>query len=349
MLLQGQDYFYRASDVCLDFQERVHQLDLAPLHGEPIPCVLVLARAADMEMNELSLALAEREIRMVRIDADRCVDIALTVHTDTPLIELDQWLLRPLLVWQRHFDLTALPVDPRNVSGAYAVDQWRAVSGWLSGRRDWAHVNEQGRELGRLTQLSDAVRVGLKVPRTAVTTRPGRNRPGGGPCIVKTAGHHILEPSPGAMYGLFPRPLDTNRSADVPEPAPVIVQQYLQAEYELRVFVVDGQVIGYRVDKRDPAQLWVDPEAVDVTPTEVPDDLARRLLALARSWGLSVAAFDLLMVRGEPVFLEVNTNCDWLWFEQRAGGSAVSDAVFDWVARRFAELSSVAGLQPHSP
>ena len=108
LLLQGQDYFFRSADTSLDFQERVHRADLVDDgDGDPIPCVLVLARAADMEMNELSLALAERNIRMVRIDADRCVDVALTVYTDNPLIELERWLLRPIMVWRRHFDITA--------------------------------------------------------------------------------------------------------------------------------------------------------------------------------------------------------------------------------------------------
>jgi hypothetical protein len=341
-LLQGQDYFYRAPDGCLDFQERAHQLDLVDEgDGNPVPCVLVLARAADMEMNELSLALAERGIRMVRIDADRCLDLALTIYTDAPLIEFDRWLLRPLLTWQRHFDLTALPIDPRTLAGAYAHDQWRSVAGWLSARTDWEHVNSPRttNHLDRLTQLSDAATFGFSVPRTAVTTRPGRSRPGGGPCLVKAAGHHLLEPLPGALHGLFPRPLETSRAGETPEPAPVIVQQYLPTDAELRVFVVGGRLIAYRVDK--PAQRGVDPETAAVSRTEVSPALADQLLALSRHWRLQVAAFDLLIVEGEPVFIEVNVNCDWRWFEHRSGVADVSAAVHDWVAGRFAELLTV--------
>ena len=97
LLLQGQDYFFRSPDNALDFQERMHQAGMvADDEGDPTPCVLVLARAADMEMNELSLALAEHNIRMLRIDADRCLDLALTVYTDAPLIEFGRWLLRPV-------------------------------------------------------------------------------------------------------------------------------------------------------------------------------------------------------------------------------------------------------------
>ncbi|MCP2258977.1 hypothetical protein LX15_002676 [Streptoalloteichus tenebrarius] len=341
LLLQGQDYFFRAPATCLDFQERVHGGDLVgDPGGEPVPCVLVLARAADMEMNELSLALAEHGVRMARIDVDRCLDLALTVHVDTPIIELDRWLLRPVLVWRRHFDLTALPVDPRTVAGAYARTQWQALADWMAHRGDWAHVNpaRHTARLDRLTQLTDAAAFGLRVPRTAVTTWPGRNRPGGGPCVVKSTGHHLLEPRPGALHGLFPRPLDVNRAGETPEPAPVIVQQYLGADHELRVFVVGERLITFRVRKDDPAQLWVDPEAVTVDRARLPTPLGERLLALTRHWRLQVAAFDLLAVDGEHVFLEVNVNCDWRWFEHRAGTTEVSDAVHAWVAARFEEL-----------
>jgi hypothetical protein len=342
LLLQGQEYVLRAQiGTPLDFQERVHELDLVdPGDGNPEPCVLVLARSTDMECNELSIALAERGVRMARLDVDRSLDVSLTVYPDQPLVELNRWVLRPVLVWRRHFELAALPADPATLYGAYAADQWRSVADWITNRTDWAQVNPVGsaRRLDRLTQLRDAAAFGLRVPRTVVTTRPGRHRPGGGPCVVKTAGRHLVEPSPGVQHGLFPRPLDPRRSGLGPEPAPVLVQEYLAAEHELRVFCVGDELIAYRVDKLDPAALWLDPETVEVRRTALPDGLAGPLRALARYWRLDVVAFDLLVVDGEPVFLEVNVNCDWLWFEFRSGDRAVSPTVAAWVADRFQQL-----------
>lgn len=341
LLLQGQEYVFRAPVGDLDFQERVHRLDLVDDgDGEPEPCVLVLARSADMEMNALSIALAERGVRMARIDVDRCLELALTVYPDAPLVELDRWLLRPVLVWRRHFELAALPVDPGTLYGAYVADQWRSIADWMTGRTDWGQVNSlaTGRVPDRLAQLRDAAAFGLRTPRTVVTTRPARHRPGGGSCIVKTAGRHLVEPTSGVQHGLFPRPLDNRRDSGAPEAAPVIVQQYVDSDHELRVFVVGETVLAYRVDKLDPAQLWVDPDAVDVTAVTIPDTLSGTLRALTRYWRLDVVAFDLLMAGGEPVFLEVNVNCDWRWFESRSGEDSVSHAVAAWVAARFEEL-----------
>jgi hypothetical protein len=341
LLLQGQDYVFHAPIAALDFQERVHRLDLVDAgDGDPEPCVLVLARSADMEMNELSIALAEHGVRMARIDVDRCIGLSLSVYTDAPLIELDRWMFRPMLVWRRHFELAALPVDPATLYGAYVTDQWRSVVDWITHRTDWAQVNSMatGRRPNRLTQLTDAAAFGLAVPRTVVTTRPARHRPGGASCVVKTTGRHLVEPSSGVQHGLFPRPLDPRRGGGAAEPAPVIVQQYVAADHELRVFVVGERILAYRVDKLDPAQLWINPDAVEVRPVDIPPALGATLLALARYWRLDVAAFDLLVDGGEPIFLEVNINCDWRWFERRSAEPAVSNAVAAWVASRFAQL-----------
>lgn len=343
LLLRGQEYVFRGPIAALDFQERIHSLGLVDDgDGEPQPCVLVLARSADMEMNELSIALAERGVRMARIDVDRCLDVSLTVYSDQPLVELDRWMLRPILVWRRHFEPAALPVDKGTLFGAYVTDQWRSVADWIAHRRDWAAVNSAARHPDRLTQLADAASFGLATPRTVVTTRPARHRPGGGTCIVKTSGRHLVEPSSGLQHGLFPQPIDPRLGGGEPEPAPVIVQQYLPSDHELRVFVVGEQVIAYRVDKQDPAQLWVDPEAVEVRRHDVAEGLAGTLLALTRYWRLDVVAFDLLIRDGSAVFLEANVNCDWRWFERRSGESAVSDAVATWVTARFEELHAAA-------
>jgi hypothetical protein len=333
VLLRGQDYVFRAGPAALDFQERVHRLGLVDEgDGAPEPCVLVLARSADMEMNDLSIALAERGVRMARIDVDRCLDLSLTVYPDAPLVELDRWVLRPLLVWRRHFELSALPVDPATLYGAYVVDQWRSVADWVSNRSDWSRVNASARPLDRLTQLTDAAAFGIATPRTVVTTRPTRHRPGGGACVVKAAGRHLVEPSPGVQHGLFPQPLDPRLGGGTPEPAPVIVQQYLPADHELRVFVVGDAVLGYRLARRPEQVRRVDVDTV----------LAGQVRALARYWRLDVVAFDLLVRSGTPVFLEARTNCDWRWFEHRAGDSAVSTAVAAWVTSRFEELLEAA-------
>ncbi len=114
--------------------------------------------------------------------------------------------------------------------------------------------------------------------------------------------------------------------------------------HELRVFVVGAQVIGYRVDKLDSAQLWAGPEVVLVDGVELSSDLATKLVALCRYRRLDVAAFDLLVRGDDVVSLEVNVNCAWRWFEQRADRLVVSEAAHSWVRDRFESLSDSASV-----
>ncbi|HEX5115891.1 MAG TPA: hypothetical protein VFW65_11900 [Pseudonocardiaceae bacterium] len=340
LLLQGQGYAFRAPVTTIDVPTQVNP-GLAD-DGSPQPCVLVLARSTDVEVTELTTTLAQRGVRVVRIDADRCLDVSLTVYPDAPLVELDHAMLRPLLVWRRHFELAALPVDPGTLYGAYVVDQWRSVADWITARTDWCGVNA-GRPVDRLSQLADAARFGLAVPRTVVTTQPARHRPGGGTCVVKTSGRHLVEPVSGRQHGLFPQPLDPRLGGGRPEPAPVIVQQYLPSDHELRVFVVGERVIGYQVDRLDPTgQLRLDPTGVRVSEVPVDPALGGTLRALARYWRLDVVAFDLLVRDGTPTFLAAGPHCDWRWCEHLAGAPTVSAAVADWVAGRFEELLGAA-------
>lgn len=44
--------------------------------------------------------------------------------------------------------------------------------------------------LDRRSRLTDAAAFGIPTPRTVVTTRPTRRRPGGGACVVKAAGRY---------------------------------------------------------------------------------------------------------------------------------------------------------------
>ena len=70
------------------------------------------------------------------------------------------------------------------------------------------------------------------------------------------------------------------------------------------------------------------------------------LPGLAETWNLDVAAFDLLDTTDGPVFLEVNSSCDWQWSERLAGGAAVSTLVAELVSRMFhtAGLAAVTSL-----
>ncbi|GAB3980687.1 ATP-grasp ribosomal peptide maturase [Actinoallomurus acanthiterrae] len=323
----------------MDFQQRMFDFGVhrADPDSPAVPCVLVLTRAADREMDALSLELAAKGVRLARIDGDRCVDVPVSVVDDGRITVAGE-PFAPRLLWLRHFDLTAIPAPAGH--GEYVAGQWDAFLAWAVANPGWRLVNRPARELDRLTQLDGARRIGLTVPRTVLTTEPRQSLsalgdpPGG--YVLKPLGSHWLEPEPGSLRSLFPRRVSRDDLlAGGPEAGPALVQEFVESGHELRIFIVGDEVVAFRVDKRSAEDLWTDPESVRVTPIEAPDRLVAALRGLCASWGLGVAAFDLLVTEDDYVFLEVNVTGDWLWFENRAGSASVSEAVLRYVTGAF--------------
>jgi hypothetical protein len=325
LLLSGSLHRTSLAAESLDFQIRVGR----PLDGaaEPAPCALVLTRTADREIDELSLGLAAAGVPLLRLDSDRADAQALCWDPEREVLVADGRDLRPSVCWSRYFTAASIPATGRPATTAYARDQWWAAAVALAACG--GRILNRAAGPDRLAQLAGARAAGLVVPRTVVTTHPARDAAriaGDGDVIVKAVGEHYVEPVPGALTGLTPRRV---ARVDLPdsEPAPVLVQELVEAPRELRVYVVAGTLHAFAVTKTSLSALWEAPEELAIEPTRLQAGLADTLTRLSREWRLDVAAFDLLDAPGAPVFLEVNAACDWLWCERATGTSAVSDAV----------------------
>jgi hypothetical protein len=323
----------------LDFQELVARPRRAAAAGEAAPaCVFVLTRAADREIDQLSLQLAAAGIPLLRLDSDRAAGSHLSWDPETGALTTEQGCFLPRLVWWRYFTSESVAAGAWQ---AYAESQWAAWPLTLAGSRTASAINGGGGpgRPDRLSQLAAAVACGLRVPRAVVTTAPASAlaRLSAPRLVVKSLGEHYVEARPGRLLGLAPVVLTREALARVAgvEPAPVIVQELVAARSELRVFVVGRQLTSFRVQKPSPEAPWTDDASVTVEPVPTPKRLGGSLLRLARRFSLDVAAADVLETDRGPVFLELNAACDWLWFERRAGSRAVSTAVAELIRTRF--------------
>ena len=81
-----------------------------------------------------------------------------------------------------------------------------------------------------------------------------------------------------------------------------------------------------------------------VTRVECPPAVAATVRALATSWGLRYAAFDLLVTpAGEVVLLEANPDGDWLFYQHRAGWAGMSFLAAVMVRELFVQATSGGG------
>ncbi|MFI7037842.1 hypothetical protein ACIBI0_14240 [Microbispora rosea] len=263
------------------------------------------------------------------------------------VLDLDGRRIAPTVVWARHFSPRAMPASASAAQTLLRAESWQAVVRQLC---SLAPASLPGNRPGRLEQLAGAAAAGIRVPRTIVTTDPAGAAAAmpGRRVVVKVVGEHFVETSPGLLTGVLPE--IAARAEVLRRPAldyPVIVQEHVEHDAELRVYHVAGAVHAYAVGKRAPDSPWREAAEVTVTPVAAPPAVADAVRGLASLWGLTYGAFDLLLSAGEVVFLEVNTDGDWRWFEAKAGGRPVSTAVA--LAIRTLHLSALGIAGPPSP
>jgi hypothetical protein len=249
----------------------------------------------------------------VRISAAELSTTTLALDLGTGVLTVGARRVRPTVAWVRHAGVPALWAYPGT---GFDLRSW---SSFLDQIAAVAAVALPGREPGHVDQLVDAQRRGVSVPRTTVTTDPAASalRRAAPVTTVKAVGPHFGDdaaPCPAEIVGRRDEPPVWARGR-----TPVIVQQYVPHARELRVYYLDGAMCTFDVRKRGPAAIWADPLGVVVARTRTSRAVARLVHRLAAAWRLRYGAFDLLETAGgDLVFLEVNADGDWIWFEGRA-------------------------------
>ena len=182
---------------------------------------------------------------------------------------------------------------------------------------------------GLLAQLTLARRHQITIPATVVTANlaSAADLLGGQRVIIKALHQHFAEASPGLLTGVFPEVIERAGLTGESGGPPVVVQEYLEHDRELRVYVTPRQVIAFEVTKSSPAQPWREPAQVRATQIDPPPAVAIAARLLAAGLAIQYGAIDFLIVNGDPVFLEVNLNGDWHWLETKLAATPVTDAV----------------------
>jgi hypothetical protein len=300
-----------------------------------LPCVVLLSRSCDAELAAVAGLLGKAGVPTARINADELGATDLLIDPGRRAFRRDGRWIAPTVVWKRHFSARAIEGSASPAYDMFLRDSWRAVAGQLAALSPAAIGM---RAPGRFEQMLVAQDRQIAVPRTVVTTDPaaaaghlGAKRR----LVVKALDQHFVEASPGWLSGVFPVAVSSRELRSAPRPGPpVIVQEYVEHDVELRVYYVDGQVHGFEVGKEAASDPWLMPDRVTVRHKELPRAAVLAAKALAEGLSLRYGAFDFL-VRGDLlVFLEVNPDGDWLWAERKARTAPVTAAA----ARMLCEL-----------
>jgi glutathione synthase/RimK-type ligase-like ATP-grasp enzyme len=184
-------------------------------------------------------------------------------------------------------------------------------------------------------QWTVAQQVGLRVPRTLVTSDPNEARTfieqiGVGKVIFKA----FLASIEDWRETRLVEASDLDR-LELVRYSPVIFQEYIPG-VDLRITVVGNSIFTAEIDAqktRYPVDMRMVVGEAKVQPIKLPQKLNKQLLALQKRLQLIYGAIDMRRTSdGEYYFLEVNPAGQWLFAEERTG-LPITKAMADLLAR----------------
>ncbi len=197
----------------------------------------------------------------------------------------------------------------------------------------------------KLYQMSTAIQVGLKTPRTVITNDPEELlefcRQCGGSIAVKTLSGHVMIPAGTRdVFAVYTHRVSEDDLLKRYEDlclAPILAQEYVAKQLEFRVTVVGERIFACAIHSQDSERTkhdWrrYDLENVKHEQYDLPADVQDKLLAFMRASNLVFGAIDMILTpSGEYVFLEVNPSGQWGWIENLTG-MPISQAIAELLA-----------------
>jgi glutathione synthase/RimK-type ligase-like ATP-grasp enzyme len=235
--------------------------------------------------------------------------------------------------WRRPQHPAPSPALRRQDHQVFVVNETHEALRGLWHALDIFWINDPGRDEvahRKLLQLRVAQEVGLEIPSTLVTNDVAAAR-----AYVDARGYRdvICKAFSATEQQWRETRLVGERELAALENvryAPVIFQEYVPADVDLRVTVVGDQIFPAAIHSQEseyPVDFRMDMTNTRIEADELPADVCERLLELMARLGIVYGAIDLRRTPdGRHVFLEVNPAGQWL-FVEIATGQPIAAAV----------------------
>lgn len=292
--------------------------------------VLVITREFDVTADHVILRLAERDVQILRFDlADFPAHVGVSARSGPAGWQgvLSAYDRRVELadigaVWYRKPTGFRFADTLSEVERSWSAGEAKAGFGGLVTALRCRWINHPARNAAATKPdqlITAAVRCGLRVPNTMITTNPDAAR-------QFCREHHsvVYKSFRGAPYSengrivaLYTTPVTADSITDAVRLAPHMFQVEIPKQYELRVTCVDGQIFAVRIDahtdtgRRD----WrADPDRLTWSTIDIPNVVATGIRRLMDAYGLAFGALDLIVDPDDRHWLvEINANGQWAW------------------------------------
>lgn len=228
--------------------------------------------------------------------------------------------------WRRPQQFVVHPDIPRSSHQIFAYNECIAAFSGLWQASDAFWVNHPTRDevaAHKSYQLRVAQDVGLTIPATLITNDP-----------ISAQEFILAQGRESVIYKTFSATAEEWRETRLlgdkelsllgnVKYAPVIFQEYIRAQVDLRVTVVGDDIFAAAIHSQETSykvDFRMDMMRARLEPHLLPQDVAAAILELMRKLGLIYGAIDMrLTPSGQYVFLEINPAGQWLFVEARTG------------------------------
>lgn len=312
-----------------------------------VPTILILTRQHASSVESVTAHLRKMNERYVRVDVERCIaDKAFlslwceAEKTRGTLVVNDANinLCSIKSVWYRRpeYPLAENIQDPlcrKFVEDEFRSSLWSLYTSldtafWMNNPLWGSHLLEHN----KFYQLKVAATVGLSVPRTLISNNADElvhfSQKCGGTIAVKTVRSRIFQINEETCFGIYTNRVSTDmliHSRESIQSAPLIAQEYIPKELELRITVVGDSVFSCAIhsqqsDKTKDDWRHYDFDHVKHEPYQLPVEIEQKLLVFMKRCHLAFGAVDMILTpEGEYVFLEVNPSGQFGWIEKLTG------------------------------
>jgi len=203
---------------------------------------------------------------------------------------------------------------------------------WLS------HPDSIYRAENKLLQLRLAKDIGFKIPETLSTNEKALlksfSQKFNGNIILKPLGCGRIRTKTGINL-IYTNKLESMHlnNLDHYDLTPIIFQEFIVKEYELRITVVDGYVFSAKVESQLDEETRIDwrRKKLKFKSYKLPEDVEYMCVMLTKKLDLAFGAIDIIKnSKGEYIFLEINPNGQWAWIEIDTG-LKISDAIINYL------------------
>lgn len=192
-------------------------------------------------------------------------------------------------------------------------------------------------------QMDIAKEVGFVMPETIITNEKSEVRDfikRHKKTLFKLMSQEIYEVAENEFEGLYTNVINEKDLENFSEyeENPIVLQEYIDKEFEVRYTVVGEEHLVCRIDSQNSEKAKNDWRRYDITRTPhyrmvPPSDIRDKVCNMLNILGLEYGALDFIVKpNGEWVFLEINCMGQWLWIEQLTG-LPISVAIVKWIKK----------------